>query len=70
MNNTCKDCKFHRVYYHGFQYNHTTKKREAVFSELCVITMKNPIITVGNTPLYEDCKCKNSNEDSHNSTDD
>lgn len=58
MNNTCKNCKFYRIYYNGFQFNHTTKKREAVFSEICLYTMKNPIIKVGDVPLYKDCKMK------------
>lgn len=48
------------MYYHGFQYNHTTKKREAVFSEICLYTMKNPIIKVGDVPLYKDCKMKDT----------
>lgn len=58
MKNTCEGCKYYRMYYHGFQYNHATKKREAVFSEICLFTMKNPIIKVGNAPLYKDCKMK------------
>jgi len=58
MNKQCEGCKYYRVYYHGFKYNHLKKKREAVFSELCLFTMKNPIIKAGAVPLYKDCKIK------------
>lgn len=65
MNNTCEGCKFYRVYYHGFQYNHIKKKREAVFSEICLYSMKVPVIKVGNEPIYKDCKYRQKNEN-HN----